>query len=1021
MPRVERLLAEAEWMLALAEHLVRDGSAEDIVQDTWLAALHCAPSGRLPEESSRVRPWLAHVLANFARAQRRGDARRGEREMHAARPESVPSAADSAERVEAQRALVEALAALDEPYRTTVILRYFDGLSGAEIARRLRVPEGTVRWRLKHAVDELRVRLDRRYGGDRGAWCVALFSLARRPPATATATASLATAQGVLAMHVLTRIGIAAGVVALASFGVWRALAAERSSAIAEPVRNAASSGLLHDLDATRTSPNELAAGVDEGSRERVTAPAPVAVGPASTDMATLEARFVDPMHRPLADVTLVLVSSRTGDVLTSLRSGADGRISLAIELDAEMRSARYEASCTGRATRFDRLTWETTGVTRLGDLVLEAGGSASGIVLGPDHEPIAGARVFATDAERAYDLDILQRVGPRTGAGEPTTRSHGDGTFRIDGIPAGVMRLWAVTDGMRYSLSPPIEVRAGEVHADISLELEPCASDDRIAGIVRGPDGSPVSEAEIWCRYDGPRENGTRRDAARPDGRFDLRLEQKVPYDFHVRDPSGRWPELEALQVAPGTLDLELRFSVPRTIPLTVRSPSGEPITRFAVRLKRADEMQLVDGVEEEHEGGVAALRLPAQRFVLEVLAPGYTLGRLGPLDPREVTGSLACTVSPLPGVRGRVLAAGRPVAGAKLELAPMCDSNGRLEIAGFARRLSWVLESTTSDADGSFRFTGRAAGRFAILCDAQGFATSEVSPLDLEPAHGIDDVRIEMMRGGAIEGRVLVPDGVDPSGTLIELSRADGRAHETRIGPDGGFRFEHLTAGNWDMRQTPAGVKRQSASLYSIEAKPAEIPWKCVVVEGETARYDFDLRTTPHCVLAAHAAIDGKPATGWMIAVSPDPHPRTMFAPATKTIGEDGCVRIELEKPGRFEVRIVAPEEWRPIVQLDDRVVLVDGDNTWQLDLHTGRLEGRLGPETSAKGLAYKWHGAGDLQLRTLILPDAQGEFRIPRIPAGRGSIDSYAYDADRQVRWTHVIDVDVPIGGVRRVELP
>jgi hypothetical protein len=474
-------------------------------------------------------------------------------------------------------------------------------------------------------------------------------------------------------------------------------------------------------------------------------------------------------------------------------------------------------------------------------------------------------------------------------------------------------------------------------------------------------------------------------------------------------------------LQVAPGTLDLELRFSVPRTISLTVRSPSGEPITRFAVRLKRADDAQLVDGVEEEHEGGVAAVRLPAHRFVLEVLAPGYTLGRLGPLDPSEVAGSLACTVSPLPGIRGRVFASGQLLAGAKLELARMCDSNGRLEIAGFARRLSWVLESTTSDADGSFRFTGREADRVAILCDAHGFATSEVSPLDVEPAHGIDDVRIEMTSGGAIEGRVLVPDGVDPSGTLIELSRADGRIHEVRIGPDGAFRFDHLTPGNWDVRQTPAGVEPSSRSLYSIEAETAEIPWKCVVVDGETARYDFDLRTAPHCMLAVRATIDGRPATDWMIAVSPDPHPRTMFAPATKTIGEDGCVRIEVEKPGRYELRIGAPEDWAPIVQLDDRVVLADGDNTWQIDLHTGRLEGHLGPETRAKGLAYKWQGAGELELRALIIPDAQGEFRIPRIPAGRGSIDSYAYDADHQVRWTHVIDVDVPIGGVRRVELP
>jgi len=34
---------------------------------------------------------------------------------------------------------------LDEPYRSTIVLRYFEELTSPEIARRLDVPEGTVR------------------------------------------------------------------------------------------------------------------------------------------------------------------------------------------------------------------------------------------------------------------------------------------------------------------------------------------------------------------------------------------------------------------------------------------------------------------------------------------------------------------------------------------------------------------------------------------------------------------------------------------------------------------------------------------------------------------------------------------------------------------------------------------------------------------------------------------------------------------------------------------------------------
>src|SRR5205823_1008819 len=58
---------------------------------------------------------------------------------------------------------------LAEPYRTAVLLRYYEELSAAEIARRTEVPAGTVRWRLKEGLDRLRRQLDERSGGRRAS------------------------------------------------------------------------------------------------------------------------------------------------------------------------------------------------------------------------------------------------------------------------------------------------------------------------------------------------------------------------------------------------------------------------------------------------------------------------------------------------------------------------------------------------------------------------------------------------------------------------------------------------------------------------------------------------------------------------------------------------------------------------------------------------------------------------------------------------------------------------------------
>jgi len=67
--------------------------------------------------------------------------------------------------------------ALEEPYRTAILLRYYRGMSAAQIARELGIPPATVRTRLMRALDRLRARLDRTNDGDGRSWIVALGPL----------------------------------------------------------------------------------------------------------------------------------------------------------------------------------------------------------------------------------------------------------------------------------------------------------------------------------------------------------------------------------------------------------------------------------------------------------------------------------------------------------------------------------------------------------------------------------------------------------------------------------------------------------------------------------------------------------------------------------------------------------------------------------------------------------------------------------------------------------------------------
>jgi hypothetical protein len=99
--------------------------------------------------------------------------------VRAARQEPQEDAPDALlEKLEMHRLVAAEVAALGEPYRSTVLLRFFEERSATDIARIQGVPLDTVKTRLRRALAELRERLDRRHGGGGRAWRLALFPLA---------------------------------------------------------------------------------------------------------------------------------------------------------------------------------------------------------------------------------------------------------------------------------------------------------------------------------------------------------------------------------------------------------------------------------------------------------------------------------------------------------------------------------------------------------------------------------------------------------------------------------------------------------------------------------------------------------------------------------------------------------------------------------------------------------------------------------------------------------------------------
>lgn len=57
------------------------------------------------------------------------------------------------------------MAGLEEPYRSVLLLRFYEGRDSLEIGRMYGVAAGTIRWRVNEGLRRLRERLDEQEGG----------------------------------------------------------------------------------------------------------------------------------------------------------------------------------------------------------------------------------------------------------------------------------------------------------------------------------------------------------------------------------------------------------------------------------------------------------------------------------------------------------------------------------------------------------------------------------------------------------------------------------------------------------------------------------------------------------------------------------------------------------------------------------------------------------------------------------------------------------------------------------------
>lgn len=481
---VELLLQHRKWMLCIARDLTRDdAAAEDLVQDTFVAALRTPP-----REPKAIRGWLRRVLSRRGHEERRRDQARELRERRDPTATTAPDAHQLVERAEVQQRVVAAVMDLPEPYRQTLLMRFFEDQTPREIARRTGVPVETVRTRVRRGLDRVRRSLDRDDDGRRSWRAVLLTWADASDPRPLWPTPTAAVSAGA-AMATAAKVCGAVAVVLLAAWWAWSPTSDDGAvlpAPASADVEVATSTERAVPRSRIATEPEEDTTGTAESVHETSEREADIET-PRPPDR--VRGR-VTSSGTPIPDAALRIdVYGDDGETVEGT-TDADGQFELALPLVGERRrlptDVRISVS-TPEHVPLDRLTGVPAlvpgGAVTL-DLTLERAHLRRGRVLGADGLPLAQAHVA-----------FVRRLGESAPEVVDRTRTDALGRYVLRCPPGTTGHVVAIAEGHGPLHRPTADDTEGP-EPDLAL---PAAAKLQVR--VRVPDHIPVEDVVVTTR----------------------------------------------------------------------------------------------------------------------------------------------------------------------------------------------------------------------------------------------------------------------------------------------------------------------------------------------------------------------------------------------------------------------------------------------------------------------------------------------------------------------------------------
>lgn len=980
------LLQSSDWIHGLARDLVADG-ADDLAQDTMLRV------ARHRSAIQAFRPFVRKVLDNRARERARSDARRRVRETSSVPKDPAPDTHEVVERFETQRIVVEAVSTLDEPFRTTVLRHYFDGESLATIARTTNTSAGTVRWRLHRAHELLRDSLQKRYGSD--SWKAALLPLALRARSAATSASPLLVAAIWIA-------GIAATLtVSLWLFGVFagdnatptiQELVATTSSTTPT---TSASQVLDEEARTTRTAPGTRHQETQTVEQETLT-----------EQHATVRARVVDGLGKPIEDATLRVVGARlrggfaaSSPLLHALPKGtssADGIVVLPLtaslelleQVDRQARPAPGQPWTIVIEARAPTHVPEKLDVhiahgddLDLGDIELRSATTIEGLVVDATGNGVGGAEVRAVLPPFPFDWKELAASGDTPHATIETTTAAwiGAGSFKLRGVPRGPVMIWASKDG--YASAFALADVTEETLRIANLVLQPLESSESDVQMkrsllvhVESPDGKPV-RALVYHEW-GEGNSGTW--TSDSEGKAEItwwdRGMRTATCNLGAIDVSGTLGPVYVTAQDASAGEVTLRLTEPRRFDVLVHSRGGLPLEGLKATWMVTTGSYASLGAHTV-EGNRCTLTTPAAPAKLIVEANGHAKALVELPDPAAIPAAMTVKLDPLVGIRGRVLVDERPVAGATVEV--LAASKSTVTVHGFLSRFD-PGTAVKTDADGRFVIGIEKAMQCVVQARLGGRAPATTAMLDFEPTRGIEGIELRLAPPSAITGTVLRKDRSPAARAVVALNDGYGHARTVITDLSGHYRFDDVAAGSYELCPTDQ-VIRDSGSYASMPTIGKR--WFATNVDvaaGETKNVDLQLGS---CRVSGRFVQSDIDPCGFQVSLHALHDGRTLDS---AVVGANRTFDVATFEPGRYELRLMSLGGPRGHVLRARTIELREGELEVVVPWDLTTFEGTAPSGFEDRELWLRAEHDG-WEVCTRVRTDATGRFTTNMAPTG------------------------------------